>query len=60
MTYIKLGQAVSRFNKIINELESDERKISSRFKKKIIKEIKSTYHIHEKNLNRVKFIKKSK
>lgn len=48
--YIKLGQAVSRFNKIINELESDEREFLPELKE--YKEIKE--HItSRKELNRV-------
>jgi len=48
--YIKLGQAVSRFNKIINELDSDERKFLPELKE--YKEIKE--HItSRKELNRV-------
>ena len=37
--YIKLGQAVSRFNKIINELDTDERNFLPELKD--YKEIKS-------------------
>ena len=48
--YIKLGQAVSRFNKIINELDTDERKFLPDLKD--YQEIKS--HISSrKELNRV-------
>ena len=48
--YIKLGQAVSRFNKIINELEADEREFLPELKD--YKEIKE--HItSRKELNRV-------
>ena len=48
--YIKLGQAVSRFNKIINELDTDEREFLPDLKE--YKEIKE--HItSRKELNRV-------
>lgn len=48
--YIKLGQAVSRFNKIINELDTDERKFLPDLKEyKVLKE-----HISSrKELNRI-------
>ena len=48
--YIKLGQAVSRFNKIINELDTDEREFLPELKN--YQEIKE--HISSrKELNRV-------